>query len=201
LRRAAERGGDLRYGEIVRKFYHLPRSAFPELRVARAAISRAVDALVRRRLAKVVRYVKPKLDDYGNRLACINLTAAGFAVARLSPPSRTLPRAKRHATTLESMPWKAAIPILQRQFLDEYLDTSGVRLGSSELSERIFETRLSEREIEQVLKAARRRRAASRRGSMATAVPPKKKPLNSHRYSRERPTDAPVSVTGVLLKT
>jgi hypothetical protein len=68
LRRAAENksarrnlDGDLRYEEIIRKFYSLPRSAFSEVRIAEAAISRSARALVRRRLAVVVhRYVEPR---------------------------------------------------------------------------------------------------------------------------------------------
>ncbi len=82
----------MRYADVLRLFYGLPRNAFPELPKAEAALSRSVRALVRRRLATKVR---------GYRWAVtVKLTTAGSAVAARLPPSRTLPRGRVEWITL-----------------------------------------------------------------------------------------------------
>ena len=154
LRRAAEHritrgkpgeGADLPYAEVLRKFYRLPRSAFPELRAAEAAISRSVSALKRRRLVVVVHQSRHR--------AGINLTDAGLARARLIPPSRMLPRAKRKSTTAESMR-DSTNPLLRGYLI-------GSEPPDRELVEELMEER-SERALEQINKAGIRRRAAAR---------------------------------------
>lgn len=169
LRRAAERGRALRYEEIIRKFYRLPRSAFPELRIAEAAISRSVRALMRRRLVDV-HHVKSDARHHGNRLACVNLTDAGRAVAHLIPPSRTLPRARKITTTASEI-------IVWRGHVYRHHDLLGSALLGSvrdvQEQEPDVVNQLSTKEIEYIQKFARRHRLR-RAWNVDDLIPPSK---------------------------
>jgi hypothetical protein len=160
LRRAAEhriaRGkpgvtGDLLYEEVLRKFYRLPRSAFPELRVAEAAISRSVRALERRCLAIKV--------HHGRHRAGINLTDAGLTKARLIPPSRTLPRANRDSTTAESIRHRFLWRPLRAYLIGSLHPDSG---HIEEVMNGIGEAGEIQNVHELIKKAARRRSTAAR---------------------------------------
>lgn len=174
LRRAAENGGQLRYAEIIRKFYRLPRSAFVELRIVRAAISRSVRALVRRRLAVVVHdYIRPTALTWVHGAGCVSikLTPAGLGAAGRIPPSRTLPRAK------------AITPIASSILVSGRLVERVGRLIGSLDDERTLD-HLTTKEGEQAQKADRRQHSAAERRDARGRRPRKsRKPLTYKGYS------------------
>ncbi len=156
----------MRYGEIIRKFYHLPRAAFPELRIARAAISRSVRALVRRHLVVIVRqYVRPGASIWNRGAGGVsaNLTAAGLAVARVIPASYALPRATRRPTTKDDI---SSILSLRTYTFGKKPDPGSLKGASA-------------KQIEQIKKAAARLRARPDRSRAR-----QKKPLIYKGYSR-----------------